>query len=1119
MKKAILLSLALLTAVAPQPEDNVEVEGNEINITIENSVQDVNAGILYNINNELGLPYRPKYEDVDFIDKVILKDLDSKLATIWTGYYDVVNSDIPEPLNRAMNILGEDCLIIKDSFTNNQYYYEEMFSDNFPTIGQAVTVIQKTIGHRRYKISYFIEEDLTPKEESPLSAILENPNCYRVNSFITRTLPEQYWKSSIVDGLMRDTKLTYGDLALLIKRTLTLNGEPELNKAETEMLLVAQGKTLPYYLDTERLDAVKYLIARGILHESLNYSEVVNKEDFLTILMRAADKDSRMTYKYVDIPFISELVDKGYYPTELSNMKSPINNLNIRTNKAVSNYYDYYIKRDTNTTFSSNDLYVSEQYNTNGNELPDSQYLGVVGAYYHFQISRSAPTDNGCYTINTHTASDTPSNLKVQPGGGVYAYDSNSEYLVRSPFTKDDSEVLVDKERAINALTKIQQGIFLGKNDNETVFAFNSTDESIAKMLWDGKSLSEASVFKKLSDNEFQITVISNDPYARLLKSLSFTDTTYTSDRVKAYVVDGRSALVSLSWLKKQGLIIDGIEVKEDETWLLYSNNENIVIDLKNRFILSGQTITEIPTTDKSPLIYKDERSSEVFIDYRAVTGVSSDYLIVADIDGNITLSTKYGPSNNVSNTVYPLTSNETYRMKTRDGDTDLVNIENKLLLSNFLIYKDRNSATRTDYLICAKPSLESMLLEKKNELIDKFGLEFSDNIRVDYWEIGSSKKLQSGISLFSLKNRDEETDEEWKATLQKYKRVFMAEEFTPNKNYSYYKYENSTKPVESNGAGVYYDEQSKQYYYKVPEVNQNEIQEVYEKYMNGSDEYPLSYIRVGSIIYDMNINIFDNSLILKDYPVTLQSRNIYKPIFENNSIPKSMITAVTSLTAKYLPYEDADWTDEVTYYGTLEMMPEIISDEYYKETRILRSTLDDRMKITLNPTDNKFTEIFRGSHESIYSYTINDKYKITNIEITKEETKSDVTIKDTDRKHEDINWSIRLDNINLAILERLIEIIILLLLTVVPRILIFDFIAFGALAIVAEHRIVQKFASQVIDPYKILSFGLTDVTKVTPKRAWLSITLGLVLMILFVIGSPIEILNWLIKGLSGVVR
>jgi hypothetical protein len=80
---------------------------------------------------------------------------------------------------------------------------------------------------------------------------------------------------------------------------------------------------------------------------------------------------------------------------------------------------------------------------------------------------------------------------------------------------------------------------------------------------------------------------------------------------------------------------------------------------------------------------------------------------------------------------------------------------------------------------------------------------------------------------------------------------------------------------------------------------------------------------------------------------------------------------------------------------------------------------------------------------------------------------------------------------------ESIISIIYLFAIVVIPRFLILSLFLIELMALVSKYRPVMWFAKRVFDPFKIASFGRTNIDEIRPWRFFICCSLGMVFIIL----------------------
>lgn len=283
----------------------------------------------------------------------------------------------------------------------------------------------------------------------------------------------------------RTKTMTLAEFCVYVKKTMDLYGEEVLTDKEMEMLLVYYGTKLPYNLESEeQLEAIKYLMAKGIVNDMMYWEGPLTIEDMLIILSRVKDESSRLTFKEIELEYDPDLVSMGYCPAELSfveetSMGVVATTLNESYNYKDAEWIDYFLrmpstvkskegKKEINPRFLrtegaqeyiTNDLFVTkrkekDEDNKDNDEDAIPQYtyvcsdtstegengIEVVGyenledgyEYLHIKVKTSlilkdnSPNieyvnpKNSCIYINTKDNTDAPICWKIDYRGGIF---------------------------------------------------------------------------------------------------------------------------------------------------------------------------------------------------------------------------------------------------------------------------------------------------------------------------------------------------------------------------------------------------------------------------------------------------------------------------------------------------------------------------------------------------------------------------------------------------------------------------------------------------------------------------------------------------------------------------
>lgn len=305
-----------------------------------------------------------------------------KFAAIYDGYFDVEVQDVllkdssgnytkvPQMMKgvakgseRELQILGYDYLLTKEAISDIRVYGNQVSAEyNVNKIDlvngsvdmqTAIMNIYKAVGQEVQDVTYIFAEDqgLT-LETSPIQQEIHlqmaKDNSIDVSAgagyvFVTRTNPELYWDKAQRDHVVVDTTnsdnsqrfdgkyngtgtktLTLAEFCAYAYEIMNIYGEPTMTTAEKSILLQTYGRSIPYNtVDGYAVEAIENFIAKGIISPdddaaNMNWNAPISPRYMLTILMRIADVNSRMTYKDVQITINPTLIDQHYYAAQIS---------------------------------------------------------------------------------------------------------------------------------------------------------------------------------------------------------------------------------------------------------------------------------------------------------------------------------------------------------------------------------------------------------------------------------------------------------------------------------------------------------------------------------------------------------------------------------------------------------------------------------------------------------------------------------------------------------------------------------------------------------------------------------------------------------------------------------
>ena len=175
-----------------------------------------------------------------------------------------------------------------------------------------------------------------------------------------------------------------------------------MTESEQKMLTAAYGSALPESMSAEYYNTMLYLAARGIIDDSYT-AEMLYKpltwRDMYILLSRVADKDSRLTFKTVTLPYDLEMAEDGFMA--VTPAITQLRPMDIESNIEDGTYKDIFIEKNSYTTFKNKngketDPFISKQF---ASPMPSYGVLmdnNFKDSYYWFRIYNSVPVPS-CY--------------------------------------------------------------------------------------------------------------------------------------------------------------------------------------------------------------------------------------------------------------------------------------------------------------------------------------------------------------------------------------------------------------------------------------------------------------------------------------------------------------------------------------------------------------------------------------------------------------------------------------------------------------------------------------------------------------------------------------------------
>ena len=696
-------------------EEDEEEEMDEEEVYPQKGVSISEIHLTNNTSNALWNPLASELPN--YVRSAIMRQ--GNIAVLYDGWIDLEHQPgfKPEGATRPGETLGYDIYARLGEVYTPNYSQNAVVGYTYTTAGLygpgsevnytwAIMHLYRALGIEKYR-AYVITSPASPNFDITQSPMIQMLPSYALSAgldlskemssvTVTRTDPEPYMELAMMDGINTYTAenreeqyLSVADFCTLAYSLMQLYGEPVLTPQETRLLLDVYGAQLPYGLPSLQLEAVEYLMARGIIGPDMEWRSHIEFKEASEILMRIKDTGSRMTFKDIQLSMDVALLDKGYYATELSTYQSPIEVLEASADYSTYTEYDYFIEIVDAVQFKATSGYYSIPFIGNGVEynqgvMPNVQYIGRVSidgkSYYHFKAKQTIESlsVNGHVVVNTPLSVDTPAKYFLPSAGsgnegGCWTYTgktditpTNSQVISTWEWTPLDSRFpaeYCDKARK-DALLQTSQAQMSILNASTYGYTFRTHVDDLEQVKFKDSADKEHTLkeYSKLNNacelpNGMKLTHLKNQgPYHYYeVTGCSNKDTltevfTCGEKGEGAYQSfpafakhDGRY-LVSIDYLKAIGVVWEftktgensyyiGINVQDSQYSSVYIGTSG-----KRSFVIRGSQLT-LYDDDVVVVMQSD---TGYFVDYAAVLGVSHAVSFPTQ-DGKITLSRKSG--------------------------------------------------------------------------------------------------------------------------------------------------------------------------------------------------------------------------------------------------------------------------------------------------------------------------------------------------------------------------------------------------------------------------------------------------------------------------------------------
>ena len=1134
--------------------------------------------VIRSINNKIPADlYTPTIQELSWLKSKIIKDYN--FAALYTGEWDIdktvadTNTGLTDPVRqqggtavvetRANKMLGNDALVVDEQYSPTTGYTSKSIKSNGGlSLRDAITISYKALSDNYYWLQAYTKSQGSnnfPVEQTPFAESVGAENVevdytrYYTDVWVSRTCPQTYFSQAKRDGVTSydysskeaySNNITVGDFAVIVAKLLDLNGEDVIIDQESQQLLSFYQRQLPAYLPSVQRDAVKYLMVRGIVDGSEDFSANISGEEVLTILMRAKDKSSRLTFKQIDIPYDENILSKGFTGIDLT-VDSPAESIRVTNNKSVAEYYDYMIKKTDATAFNDINgkevtaIFVSQ---SDGSKvrLEGSDYLGINDAYYHFKIPINA-TDaqklvNGveAYTITTYNSDNKPNKYYVEAGGGVYDTlttvaegEDKVTLATRSPFTSTDDNLLVDENRKQSEQLAMADGDEIKLTSNS--YKANIQIKNIENTTWAGKYIKDITKDSKNPEtlggasvycSNASILVVEfkdeKDPWGAISRNLA--SDTMSGDASKnaypAYILGKETTpvlLVSTTWLRGKSTdlpnpITDITDLEEDGKYEIATANGPIQVDTKSKTYAIGGLFVELGQNDTSPMIMK-AANGDYYIDFRIIQSSVAGFVILDNVDGTKSLIPtgvrdgvdasdanvvpQYAPIKSLTGTSEDTLTIGSLFAKGSKSDKELM-IEGPYAKANFMVYKLNREGMKGDYLLVFKPVVDEYTDPNRQKIKDKLATDFKitlgDNVTCTIYNLDST-----------IRNADDSIVRTLSSSI----------EYKP-------------------GYG---------YLYNIPDISSFDIQKYYE---GGTDiNSALPVVKYNGSYYDVNTNhvkgfAWDRvpAALLTDEMsgITKNADLSYNGGFKTDGTMSQfnknseMIIAPIGLTASYKDEYDKTAQELMTgtndnTYKSIGSLGGKIEDALNSATYYNFSISGGELNYKIKTTDTFYlaggnSSIAKNRTYGIYVFKDTNGVSVTSVE---DLNNSEMSLNAGKRRNV-FDWEMFSFIQALKTASDITAILYIIVIEIMPRIMLFDFFALATLSIVANNNFMRTLCRALFDPYKVLSLGMLDVETIDPKKIWMTVLFATVYLAMFNYQTFTDVFAWIVKAVLEII-
>lgn len=1088
---------------------------------------------------------------------------------------------------RALEVMGydlmladEECNIWVDKGKVKAKYNAVEAEESGVPLDTVVMDIYKALGQSCYQYNYaFLPDSTLNPETSPLQKDIsqmlgDNGTRWDTSEgacyvFTTRSNPDLYWHRAETDRIFTTVQDLYGTYQLvtqsdvptlaeycqLLAGMMQTYGEPVMTKEEETLLLQVYGANMPTYIsDESQLDAIKYLIAKGIFNftEKADYkwASPLTREDLWSTLMAVYDTDSRATFKDVQITTDASLVEAGYYPVGIEGSSPIVSGMSYVPVTNAESYYDYiieckYLEADPALGCTINGVQPGETAEDPAVTLRQGvsanvKYSGLVSAggrrFYHFKVSNKVqggfeialtnqvkiaiPEHIGGVYLDTAYVDDTSygnpallqfdaDNLTIKFEDAVAKYWADATRASQSHLTDPTTGAVTNVEgEGVNA--------FVSLADTDSIPVLMEINAKIVKEKLSTCSINGVKLDAKLLDSDGGVQICGDatitrlgtskgdkvtfqiegfETYEEFRDNVDFQNVSTTT--YPGYRRDSRSLLVPLKYLEVMGIVQDA---KQDTSHIrLMTANNTIYIDNDKKYIINGTGVYQAP---QDATLYLVDKEGVAYVDYRAALGWSAQYLDISNVqEGSVALTYKEKATDKIaSKTVYDMADTI---MNTHSGQTiDSVKVDgtNYLLLNslyptaNYFVYysnEDADGVSR-DTLIVVKPKWS---YNNGTSVVDN---DYDDSAMRDYVNSYTGMSVASNNVLVYVYRLDRK---------------------------------NKVNPP-----GITYEEDFG-YLFSPPIWNDTSIASYFKPAINADDPtspatsfdediIPLPFITHGTNWYSINFNTFTSGGNGLPY----------------GYIPERYLAKGDKSSMKVCEYTGNNWlvdlnaaemkSDKIsmtqTYSGVQSTLSSVVPQYDYKEVWGDASTAFYAGALRMTPEESQLTcgdiavavnskDKFTLLRQTISGRQVaigRDKVMVynpsSNVELEEFTEDDGVTLNQFD-------WLSYAVQQTLDDTDNFLTKVTVFVIQVIPRIVVYICILLIALSLVTNVKPWVLFCDKFIDIYSVLTFGRHNVHTIDMRGIFFSSMVGIGIFWLFLDGSVFQLFGWLARAVVGI--